>query len=116
MESAVFQSHMVQDLSPGPSVSCSSQERWKGPKKDGLDDLSKGFLALLSLSSHRPPPSLSLSLEEEVASGLDLLGVLTSLDHTGGRAPGLCARCARKVHSPQKGGGRACALVALPKC
>lgn len=82
MEPVVFQSHMVRDLSPGPSVSCLSQE--KSPKKDGLCGLSKGFLSLLSLSSHRPSPSLHLSLEEEVARWLDLLGVLTSLDHTGG--------------------------------
>lgn len=55
----------------------------ESPRKDGPHDLSKGVLSLLSLSSHHPLPSLNLSLEEEVASWLDLLGVLTSLDHTG---------------------------------
>lgn len=58
-----------------------------GPREDGPHDLSKGFLCLLSLSSHRPLPSLILSLEEEVeeevARWLDLLGVLTSLGHNG---------------------------------
>lgn len=74
---------------------------------------SQRFLSLLSLSSHRPLPSLNLSLEEEVASWLDLLGVLTSLGHAGVGAPVLCARCGRRFAVLKRVGGQACALVVL---
>lgn len=48
-----------------------------------------------------------------MASWLDLLGVLTSLGHTGVGAPVLCARCARRSAVLKGVGGQACALVVL---
>lgn len=74
---------MVHDLESWSLSFLPVPEEMAGPWESWLHDLSKGLPSLLSPSSHHPLPSLNLSLEEEVASWLDLLGVLASLDHTG---------------------------------